>query len=215
MPVVSQVEFWRVVFTGVAAAAAIAAVIVSLAARRNARRSAAAAERSAAAGEKSAATAEEALRQARKAATTAAEGTRARIVFRDPPETSENLRDAPRLIFWPTVTIVNTGKIPAARRTSRHAHLATGTFAWPDDDSSLYTVERKAPLPSGEQDVIREIIEIERSEFSAVQAGALGLYAFGVEEYETLGEERRMSWCVQYHPPSHQFTYRADLSTTD
>jgi hypothetical protein len=227
----NQVEIWRVVFTGVAAAAAVAAAIIAWIAGRNARRSAnaaersaaagdrsaAAAERSAGAGERSAATAEEAVRQAKKAATTAAEGTRARIVYDNPDhaETSEKLDDPSKQIFWAAVRLVNTGKTPASQRTSRHACRVMNSFVWPEEDSELFIVEEKAPLLPGQPDVIREIIEIKPADFQAIQRDSLGLFAFGIENYETLGEAHRMTWCVQYQPPSHQFTYRADLSNPD
>jgi hypothetical protein len=224
MPDANSIEIWRVVFTGVAAAAAIAAVVVSLAARRNARRSAEAAERSAAAaqrsavaGERSAAAAEEAVKHAHKAAATAAEGTRARIVCNNPDhaETSVKLDDPSKVIFWLAVNLENTGRIPAFHRKSRHSWRMTERFAWPEPTSEASTAEEKPPLPPGTPDTIREIIEIGPSEFQAIHKGSVGLYVFGIEEYETLREKHRMTWCVRYQPQSKQFTYRADLSDPD
>jgi hypothetical protein len=217
MPTANQVEVWRVALTGVAAAAAIAAALIARIAGRNARRSADAAERSAAAGERSAAASEEAVRQAKKAATTAVEGTRARIVYDNPDhaETSVKLDDPSKQTVWVAVSIVNTGKTPASRRTSRHACRAMNTFVWPEENSELYTVEEKAPLLPGPPDVIRGTIEIKPADFQAIQRGSLGLFAFGIEKYETLGEAHRMTWCVQYQPQSKQFTYRVNLSEPD
>src|SRR5271157_5874987 len=92
------ISIWSAAFSGVATVVAIVAVIIAAKQSRYGRRSAIAADksaeasdRSASAAERSAAAAEEAVRQAKKAGTTAAEGTRARIVFLDPPDTSVDL----------------------------------------------------------------------------------------------------------------------------
>jgi hypothetical protein len=205
------IAIWAAVFAGVAALAAIAAAIIAAKQRRDGRRSAIAAERSAIAAERSAAAAEEAVREAKNAAKIAAEGTRAWIVYQC-AGTSVNLQDPSKQTFWVEVTLVNTGKIPTSRRMSRHAWRLMGQFAWPEKNDKVCTVEEKPPLPPGSPDVIRKTIEIRTADFQALQNGSLGLYVFGIEEYETLGEARRMMWCVQYQVPSKQFSYRADLS---
>jgi type II secretory pathway pseudopilin PulG len=208
MSTTDTIAIWSAAFTGVAAVAAITAAIIAAKQRRDGQRSAIAAERSAAA-------AEDAVREARKAAITAAEGTRAWIVYHDSDTPNVNLQDPSKQTFWVEVTLVNAGKVPTSRRKSRRAWRLMDHFAWPESNDKLYTVEEKPPLspnPPGPPDVIHECIEIRTVDFQAVQKGALGLYFFGVEDYETLAASHRMTWCLQYQAPSKRFAYRADLS---
>src|ERR1017187_5727500 len=131
MTTADTIAIWSAAFTGVAAVAAITAAIVAVRQRRDGRRSAIAAERSAAA-------AEQAVRQAQRAATTAAEGTRAWIVYHGSDTPNVNLQDPSKQTFWVEVTLVNTGKVPTSRRTGRRAWRLMDHFAWPESGDKLY-----------------------------------------------------------------------------